>query len=353
MTTSKIFIYASIYLFFLLNSSLDLFAVDIRSLKDTNNLTSFDEIESLSFHNINLIHIEKLKGKKVKHLVFKQCFGNINDILSVIDMSSLKGLSISESIVLDTLINLDGCSEFRIKVARNSGWFKFTNLEACFGYESYENSMSLDLSEFNPEIEMLHLDGYDPLFLDNIKLIESFTKLESLWLKFYSPIENYPFYNYLDLDMLTELKLLYLAYFNQIPSSIYSSKLEKLYIYNIYNLDTNYLNSIIGNNPLLTSLTISNCNLKSIPNNIFKLESLRLLNLSENKLNSLEYDFSKMKTLQTLFLDNNYISEFNYDLFALPNIYQIDLRFNNLDCRINQPEDKNIIINQDGNPFDD
>lgn len=352
MNLSRVAISIFVSLILFLNTNLDLFGVSIRTLKDTNNITSFDEIESLEFDGISLRYIEKLKGKKIKSLAFYECFGNINDILSVIDKSSLKSLSINESIVLDTLLNLDGCSEFRIKVARNSGWFKFTNLEACFGYESYENSMSLDLSEFNPEIEMLHLDGYDPLFLDNIKLIESFTKLESLWLKFYSPIENYPFYNYLDLDMLTELKLLYLAYFNQIPSSIYSSKLEKLYIYNIYNLDTNYLNSIIGNNPLLTSLTISNCNLKSIPNNIFKLESLRLLNLSENKLNSLEYDFSKMKTLQTLFLDNNYISEFNYKLFELPEISQVNLEFNNLKRKIIPSGDRDI-INQDGNPFDD
>ncbi len=348
MTTSKIFIYASIYLFFLLNSSLDLFAVDIRSLKDTNNLTSFDKIETLSFHNINLIHIEKLKGKKVKHLVFKQCFGNINDILSVIDMSSLKGLSISESIVLDTLINLDGASDIEIGISRNYGWFKFSNLNMCKGFSCEYNTMHLDINEFNPNIELLHLININPLFVKNISYLENFTKLENLWLDFGFPIEVD-----LNLENLTELQSIYLDSFTSLPSSINTTSLESLLINKIYNLDTTYLNSIIGNNPLMTSLSITNCNLKSIPENALTLPLLEILRLSENKIASLDYSFSKMGKLGILSLDNNNVSNFNYDLFALPNIYQIDLRFNNLDCRINQPEDKNIIINQDGNPFDD
>ena len=348
MKLSKLTILTLLLLFILLNSSPDLFAVNIRTLKDTNNITSFDEIETLSFHEINIIHIDKLKGKKVKNLEFHQCFGNINDILSIIDMSTLKSLSINESIVLDTLINLDGCSEFRIKVARNSGWFKFTNLEACLGYESYENSMSLDLSEFNPEIEWLHLDGNDPLFIENINFIDSFTKLESLWLNFPYPIEEQ-----LNLKRLSLLQYLYLESFTQLPISLNSKHLESIWINKVYDLDTNYLNSIIGNNTLLTDLSIQNCNLKSIPTNILKLESLRLLNLSENKLNSLEYDFSKLKSLQTLFLDNNYISEFNYNLFDLPKISQVNLEFNNLKRKIISSEDTRIIINQDGNPSED
>ncbi len=104
---------------------------------------------------------------------------------------------------------------------------------------------------------------------------------------------------------------------------------------------------------LLTELSIENCNLKSIPTNILKLESVSLLNLSENKLNSLEYDFLKLKSLQTLFLDNNYISEFNYNLFDLPEIIQVNLKFNNLNSEISPPNDKRIIINQEGNPFED
>jgi|GEM_PF-1606942 len=348
MTTSKIFIYASIYLFFLLNSSLDLFAVDIRSLKDTNNLTSFDKIETLSFHNINLIHIEKLKGKKVKHLVFKQCFGNINDILSVIDMSSLKGLSISESIVLDTLINLDGASDIEIGISRNYGWFKFSNLNMCKGFSCEYNTMHLDINEFNPNIELLHLININPLFVKNISYLENFTKLESLWLDFGFPIEVD-----LNLENLTELQSIYLDSFTSLPSSINTTSLESILINKVYDLDTNYLNSIIGNNMLLTELSIENCNLKSIPTNILKLESVSLLNLSENKLNSLEYDFSKLKSLQTLFLDNNYISEFNYNLFDLPEIIQVNLKFNNLNSKISPPNDKRIIINQEGNPFED
>jgi hypothetical protein len=347
MTISKIFIYAPIYLFLLLNNSINLFGENIRTLKDTNNITSFDEIETLSFHEINLLHIDKLKGKKIKSLAFHQCFGNINDILSVIDKSSLKSLSINESIVLDTLLNLDGCSEFRIKVARNSGWFKFTNLNSCIGFSCEFNTMHLDLKDFNTDIEILNLVGFNPLFLENEDYISKFSKLKGLWLRF-----DYPIDVELNLENLTDLELLDLESFTSLPSSIITTSLENLWINKIYNLDTNYLNSIIGNNPLLTSLTISNCNLKSIPNNIFKLESLRLLNLSENKLNSLEYDFSKMKTLQTLFLDNNYISEFNYKLFELPEISQVNLEFNNLKRKIIPSGDRDI-INQDGNPFDD
>lgn len=348
MTTSKIFIYASIYLFFLLNSSLDLFAVDIRSLKDTNNLTSFDKIETLSFHNINLIHIEKLKGKKVKHLVFKKCFGNINDILSVIDMSSLKGLSISESIVLDTLINLDGASDIEIGISRNYGWFKFSNLNMCKGFSCEYNTIHLDINEFNPNIELLHLININPLFVKNISYLENFTKLESLWLDFGFPIEVD-----LNLENLTELQSIYLDSFTSLPSSIKTTSLESLWINKIYNLDTTYLNSIIGNNLLITSMSITNCNLKSIPENALTLPLLEILRLSENKIASLDYSFSKMRKLGILSLDNNNVSNFNYDLFALPNIYQVDFRFNNLNSEISPPNDKRIIINQEGNPFED
>ncbi len=348
MNLTKLTIPLFVYLILFLNTNIDLFGVSIRTLKDTSNITSFDEIETLSFHEINLLHIDKLKGKKIKSLAFHQCFGNINDILSIIDMSTLNSLSINECIVKDTLINLKGAKDIKINVSRNSGWFKFTNLNSCIGFSCQFNTMHLDLKEFNPDIEILNLVGFNPLFLENEDYISKFSKLKGLWLRF-----DYPIDVELNLENLTELQSIYLDSFTSMPSSINTTLLENLWINKIYNLDTTYLNSIIGNNPLLTSISITNCNLKSIPENALTLPLLEILRLSENKIALLDYSFSKMGKLGILSLDNNNVSNFNYDLFALPNIYQVDFRFNNLDCRINRSEGKDIIINQEGNPFEE
>lgn len=335
-----------IYTITLVLTSNILFSLDIRDLKDTNNITVFDEIENLSFDEVHVGHIEKLKGKKVKNIGFHQCFGSINEILSIIDKSHLKSLSINECIIKDTLINLDGAKDITIEVKRTEGCFKFTNLVSCIVFSSIFNTMPLDLKEFNLNIEILHLDGYDPLFLRNVEEISRFKRLKSLRLGFPYAIDEE-----IILENHFELQLLYLTNFTNLPRSINTNKLEDLWIDKIYNLDVNYIDSIISENKSLNSLSIMNCNLKKIPNSILKLKSLNLLNLSNNKISELDYDFSKWEELQTLFLDNNYISDFNYNLFELPNDIQVDLRFNNLKERIIKPKDRDIIINQEGNPF--
>lgn len=60
----------------------------------------------------------------------------------------------------------------------------------------------------------------------------------------------------------------------------------------------------------LKFLTIKGCNLKSIPEEISMLETVKEMNLSENSLEELPHGFLELKNLKRLNLDSNHFSRF-------------------------------------------
>jgi Leucine-rich repeat (LRR) protein len=100
---------------------------------------------------------------------------------------------------------------------------------------------------------------------------------------------------------------------------------------------------IIINNPKdIIECNISWCNLKSIPNNIFNLENLKILKCFENNIDNLNYDFNKISKLESIELGNCYIKNINNNILELSNLEIFNIAYNGLETL---PKDINKLSN--------
>lgn len=84
-----------------------------------------------------------------------------------------------------------------------------------------------------------------------------------------------------------------------------------------------------GNN--LTKVDLSNCNLYSIPSELYKLkDSLTFLNLGNNNLEDLPDEFSAFQKLEILFVPSNRFTQFPNVVGNLSSLFMVSFKFNQI-----------------------
>lgn len=132
-----------------------------------------------------------------------------------------------------------------------------------------------------------------------------------------------------DAPIWTKLKVLSIKWpsFNGDLSSIFRlPHLENLKI-----IDTPLKTFILplGEAPCpLKSLTIKDCSLKYLPEEISMLRHLTEMNLSGNNLTRLPHSFLDLRNLNRLNLDSNHFSEFPDDIKKMPNLKHLSIDHN-------------------------
>jgi hypothetical protein len=76
------------------------------------------------------------------------------------------------------------------------------------------------------------------------------------------------------------------------------------------------------------NLDLKECNLESIPNEVFQLKTLLNLNLSSNKLTTIDKAIENLKILTELNLENNFITSLPEEILSLPNLKYLRLTNN-------------------------
>ena len=107
---------------------------------------------------------------------------------------------------------------------------------------------------------------------------------------------------------------------------------------NMFDLSTDVLHQIILSIPLLRTLRLNDCTLKSLPTHIiYKIPTLRFMSVNQNQISSWNgYEvFGNRTTLSALMLSSNVINLVNETMFpehALPNLSTISIGKNPLAC---------------------
>jgi Leucine-rich repeat (LRR) protein len=85
----------------------------------------------------------------------------------------------------------------------------------------------------------------------------------------------------------------------------------------------------LGNAPApLKSLTIKNCSLKKLPEEISMLWQIQEMNLSGNDLDNLPYSFMDLKNLRRLNLDHNEFRKFPDEIKRNPSLQHLSIDHN-------------------------
>lgn len=119
------------------------------------------------------------------------------------------------------------------------------------------------------------------------------------------------------------------AKFDSVPSEIaYLNKLKTLKISSTN--DTLKLPLTLRYLKNLKDLTIENCLLDSVTEEIFNIPNLSFLNLSNTNTFYLPVTLSKLKQLEVLILDGNYINKIPYQIYLLKNLRFLSIKNNKL-----------------------
>lgn len=136
-----------------------------------------------------------------------------------------------------------------------------------------------------------------------------------------------------DLSMKwNKLKTLSLKFphFKDVPSSLF--KLPSLMNLKLIQTPLKMLLLPLGHTVApLKSLTIKECGLKSLPEEIGTLNSLTEMNLSQNELEALPHSFPELAYLKRLNLDHNLFKKFPDQLNRNPALTHLSIDFNNFD----------------------
>jgi Leucine-rich repeat (LRR) protein len=151
-----------------------------------------------------------------------------------------------------------------------------------------------------------------------------------------------------DLFELSKLQFLYLeGNFEQLPEEIFklrdlkelslkspnfkgnlaiAFKLPSLVNFKVFDTPLRHLDLPLGHSTsALTSLTLKNTRLESLPEEIFQLYSLKEMNLSGNQLSSLPFGFGQLKNLRRLNLDLNQFYKFPNLITSLPSLHHLSI----------------------------
>jgi Leucine-rich repeat (LRR) protein len=77
--------------------------------------------------------------------------------------------------------------------------------------------------------------------------------------------------------------------------------------------------------PHLQELHLNNMRLKQVPEVIWSLSKLTILDLSNNKIDSLSYRIGHLNQLKQLILNRNYLIALPLEITLLPQLYYLDL----------------------------
>lgn len=101
-------------------------------------------------------------------------------------------------------------------------------------------------------------------------------------------------------------------------------------IYTFNNTLSNFLKFDFSNMINLTDLTLINCGLSHIPNSIYKVTTLKLLNLNNNNIHSIDKDIKNLVNLQDLYITNNKISSLPDEIGSLKSLSTFCISENSL-----------------------
>ncbi|KAI8972677.1 hypothetical protein BDB01DRAFT_809559 [Pilobolus umbonatus] len=136
-----------------------------------------------------------------------------------------------------------------------------------------------------------------------------------------------------DLDVvshLTQLEILLVDYNSTSIVNFEISNLKQLKMYKNHLTQFN-LFSGIGYNKTLTELSLSNCKLSSLPDNLFHTtRALEILLLDSNTLNSLPSSIGSLRRLVVLSIQNNNIDTLPAEIGKLGELKVLDAQKNNL-----------------------
>ncbi|UJR12377.1 hypothetical protein I4U23_016554 [Adineta vaga] len=310
---------------------------------EIGQLTSMKELELTDIKNLEdlpdeieyLIQLRSLTLKQIPNLkkLSDENMGKLENlyILNLIDLPNLSNIpsTINNYQLLQKLeITKTNINKVELRNLNNLSFLKMTSnlILASLKITDMLKLSSIDISYNNELLE---------LKLQNLNLLQSFTlssntKLISLDMENISTLQS------ISLTNSVQLKTIIL---NNLPSlSIFeSSSLSNLQSISFENLPLISSIRIVGslllenisftNVPSIKELDLSNCQLKSFPESILSLKSLKTLTMQFNQLSSLPSTLSNdLPNLQILKLMNN---KFEEKIFQPPLIYIRELYLNN------------------------
>ncbi|CAF1455556.1 unnamed protein product [Adineta ricciae] len=306
-----------------LTSMNELALTDIKNLEDLpDEIEYLVQLRSLTLKEIP--NFKKLSDENMRKLV------NLY-ILNLIDLPNLSNIP-------STINNYQFLQRLEI-TKTNINKFELENLNNLSSLKMASNLMlkslkitdmlklsSIDIS-YNNELLELKIQNLNLLqsftLLSNTKLIslemENISTLQSIWLTNSEQLKTITFNNLSSLSTFESALL----------SNLQSISFENLpLISTIRVVGSPFLENISFTNlPLIKELDLSNCQLKSFPQSILSLKSLKTLTMQFNQLSSLPSTLSNdLPNLQILKLMNN---KFQEKIFQPPLIYIRELYLNN------------------------
>jgi len=118
-------------------------------------------------------------------------------------------------------------------------------------------------------------------------------------------------------------------YFRNIPHQVTSLQYLSVFYMNDNNLSS-LKTSTLRKCPSLKSLWLEKNNLKSIPGDIHRLESLTYLHLGQNRIESISPQIKKCSELRGLWLYNNQLDSLPIEVTFLPRLSILDLENNEI-----------------------
>ncbi|MFA7326338.1 MAG: leucine-rich repeat domain-containing protein [Candidatus Kapaibacterium sp.] len=320
------------------------------TLSLNNNLIFKNELKNelkLELKQLNSDLI--INNLKIESIYIDKCIGSLNSILSKVDKSQLKSITIANSSLNDKIIDFSDYQESQLSltIQNTVTSSKIKNLKAFNSFDIRNSYIgNIDFNDFSDQIEFLILNDYNELFLDNISALDKLTNLKTLELRAVNLLNNEILIN-----NLSDLKILVLDNLSELPKINKNCRLVQLSINSVYN--NKDISDLLFNVDSLEFLSFVRMNLKEIPKEIFKAHKLKYLLLNNNKIKYVPDNIVNLKNLKYLYLDDNIISDFNYNIFEIEGLNQVDIEFNDLNARVAPPIQLDIIINQEGNPFVD
>lgn len=191
---------------------------------------------------------------------------------------------------------------------------------------SYQKIEPKLYAKFNKlkDLQALKLSGndittYPPNFSDLINLVY-FASYNNAFESFIPSIKNFYALNYLEF---------FGAKFDSIPTEI--AYLNKLKTFKISSTnDTLKLPESLHYMKALKDLTIENCLLDSISEEIFKIPNLTFLNLTNTNTFYIPTTFSKMPNLEVLILDANHLEKIPFQIYLSKKIRFLSVKNNHL-----------------------